>query len=117
MPNGTPTSATVSTASRLPPRATQRRVAITVPTMTPVMMHSAYIRIGSGPMWNSVNGGLGIDSTGIHEEGSDEKGSDEKGSDEEASNEEGMAGLTARPAPQRGTAAATTQRRRSCGHR
>ena len=45
MPNGIPTTIAISRLSGLPPRAFQRRVEMTIATMMPAMMQSAYARM------------------------------------------------------------------------
>ena len=62
MPSGTATATTVSKVSLLPPRACQRRVAMTIPTRMPTMMQSAYARRGKPPISQTALAGLGMNS-------------------------------------------------------
>ena len=62
MPSGTATATTISRLSLVPPRARHRRVAITIPTMMPTMMQSAYARSGNPPISQTARLGLGMDS-------------------------------------------------------
>ena len=50
------------TVPRRPPRATQRRSLIQIAAMMPAMMHSAYARIGIGPISQTLRLGLGNDA-------------------------------------------------------
>ena len=52
-------TATSDTVPRRPPRATQRRSPIQIAATMPAMMHSAYARIGTGPMFQTLWSGLG----------------------------------------------------------
>ena len=61
MPHGTPTAITSSRLSAVPPRARQRRVAMTIATMMPAMMHSAYARSGKPPISQTALLGLGME--------------------------------------------------------
>ena len=62
MPHGTATATTISRLSLVPPRACQRRVAITIPTTMPTMMQSAYARSGKPPISQTARLGLGMNS-------------------------------------------------------
>ena len=46
----------------LPPRARQRRLAMTMPTRMPTMMHSAYARSGKPKISQTRSAGLGMKS-------------------------------------------------------
>ena len=63
MPNGTPTTTIISMLSEVPPRASQRRVAMIIATMMPAMMQSAYARSGNTPMCQMLVLGLGMERT------------------------------------------------------
>src|SRR4051794_16844782 len=62
MPAGTATTTHISRLSDVPPRATHRLVAMTIPTMIPAMMQSAYARSGKPKTYQMPVGGLGMKS-------------------------------------------------------
>src|SRR6478735_7769980 len=62
MPAGMATTTHISRLSEVPPRATQRRLAMTIPTMIPAMMDSAYARSGKPKTCQTPLGGLRMNS-------------------------------------------------------
>ena len=59
-PQGTVTRVRSSTWSNVPPTRFQRRVRIQTAKHTPMRMHTAYMRMVTGPIWNFENPGEGI---------------------------------------------------------
>src|SRR5262245_18002348 len=57
-PNGTANTAMSMTVPAVPPRAIHRRSPHQMAMMMPMMMHSAYARIGMGPMSHTPRSGL-----------------------------------------------------------